>query len=191
MLHPLRTAARLVGTQKETGNLCNGRQNSPHAQNVVLEHNGLRGLRPADPLGEVARLQQMVVALQRQLQATWCSGGPTRGAPAVPEDHCSSRWQTVLKRSLPKQRAEFDQESSGIGASVHGHQHCTVTASISRYRLRGSRVGEASNPGGTPQDPGARLASLQLMFRLINPHLFVPTRAGTCCPESATAADRT
>ena len=55
---------------------------------------------------------------------------------------------------------EFDhgrnQESStGVGASFHGHQHGTMTASqdartVSRYGLPGSRVGEASNPG-TPQ----------------------------------------
>ena len=44
------------------------------------------------------------------------------------------------------------RSSTRVGTSVHGHQHGSVriaqeARTISRYGLRGSRVGEASNPG--------------------------------------------
>ena len=83
------------------------------------------------------------------------------------------------------------QESSTRGASVHGHQHGSVriaqeARTISRYGLRGSRVGEASNPG-PPHLRRLRRASQSRMashqFPRMKRSWFTPTRAGTCCPQ--------
>ena len=55
------------------------------------------------------------------------------------------------------------ESSTGIGASVHGHQHGAVTATkeartLTRYGFRGTRAGEASNPG-SPQSRRLRRKS--------------------------------
>ena len=131
----------------------------------------------ADPVGEVARLQQVVADLQRQLQQHAAPVVLTQGVSAVPsispfrirkrEDHVPATEHRPSRRddcrsdgpesNRSSAHLKFDygrhQESSTrVGASVHGHQHGSVriaqeARTISRYGLRCSRIGEASNSG--------------------------------------------
>ena len=94
---------------------------------------------------------------------------------------------------LESDHGRNQEPPSRIGACVHGHQHGAV---------RGSKEARTTTKNGCVAPGWARLriqvlpdcadsgevcralALLQLLSRQTRSHWFVPTRAGTCCPDS-------
>ena len=75
-------------------------------------------------------------------------GRPSRGHDCC--THCQEHDRSSAHFEFDHGRNQ--EPPSRIGASVHGHQHGAVRGSkeartTSKYGLRGTRVGEASNPG--------------------------------------------
>ena len=115
------------------------------------------------------------------------------GRPSRGHDRCTHGQEHNRSCAhLESDHGRNQEPPSRIGASVHGHQHgavrgskearttSTVCVAPGWVRLRIQVLPDCADSG----EECRAMALLQLLSHQTRSHWFVPTRAGTCCPDS-------